>query len=111
MNINESIIENVHLVELDGRLDTVTAPDFQQKLLATVADGSGKYLVDCTKLSYISSSGLRVFLMGLKKVKASGGKFVLCALQESIAEIFEIAGFSKLFTIATNKDEALAQLN
>ncbi len=110
MNINESVIENVRLVELDGRLDTVTAPDFQQKLLATVGDGNGQYLVDCSKLSYISSSGLRVFLMGLKKVKSGGGKLVLAALQESIAEIFEIAGFSKLFTIAANKDEALAHL-
>ena len=55
----------------------------------------------------MSSSGLRVFLTGLKKITAVQGKFVLCSLQEGIREIFEISGFSDLFETYPARDQAL----
>jgi len=107
MDIKESMNGSTHVVEINGRLDTVTAPEFQEKLLGKIGDGNIKLLVHCDGLSYISSSGLRVFLMALKKIKAGGGHMVLCCLQESIQEVFDISGFSTLFTIEPNCENGL----
>ena len=63
-------------------------------------------VIDCSELHYISSSGLRVFLMALKKISAAGGRFRLCSLQDNIREIFEIAGFNTIFSIFGTVDEA-----
>ena len=66
-----------------------------------------RILVECSKMDYVSSSGLRILLMALKKVTLSKGKFVLCGLQENIREIFEISGFTNIFEIYPGKEEAL----
>ena len=66
-----------------------------------------KILVECTNMDYISSSGLRILLMALKKVTQVKGKFALCGLQENIHEIFEISGFTSIFEIHPSRDEAL----
>jgi len=109
MDIKESMNGATHVMEINGRLDTVTAPDFQEKLMSKIGDGKIKLLLHCAGLSYISSSGLRVFLMALKKIKAGGGQMVLCCLQDSIQEVFDISGFSTLFTIEQNCENGLTK--
>lgn len=109
MDIKESMNGSTHVVEINGRLDTVTAPEFQEKIMEKIGDGNISLLIHCSGLSYVSSSGLRVFLMALKKIKAGGGQMVLCCLQDSIQEVFDISGFSTLFTIETNCDCGLAK--
>jgi len=66
-----------------------------------------KILIDCSNMDYVSSSGLRILLMALKKITLAKGKFVLCSLQDNIREIFEISGFTNIFEIYGNKEEAL----
>jgi anti-sigma B factor antagonist len=110
MDIKESMSGSTHFMEVNGRLDTVTAPEFQEKLMGKIGDGNIKILIHCAGLSYISSSGLRVFLMALKKIKAGGGQMVLCCLQDSIREVFDISGFSALFTLTDNCEEGLSKI-
>ncbi|MFO7721860.1 MAG: STAS domain-containing protein [Bacteroidales bacterium] len=93
------------IVEVFGRLDTVTAGDFETKLLPLIEAGS-KVVIDCTGLDYISSSGLRIFLLAQKKAQAEGGQLKLCSLQPSIMEIFTIAGFSNIFALFPDQESA-----
>jgi anti-anti-sigma factor len=58
-------------------------------------------------MNYISSSGLRVFLVAQKKVLSLNGKLILCNMQPTIQEIFRISGFSNLFRIFDTLEEAL----
>jgi anti-anti-sigma factor len=58
-------------------------------------------------MDYVSSSGLRILLMALKRITMAKGKFVLCSLQENIREIFEISGFTTIFEIYSNEEDAL----
>lgn len=109
MDVKESMSGSTHVLEVNGRLDTVTAPEFQEILMGKIGDGNISLLLHCAELSYVSSSGLRVFLMALKKIKAGGGHMVLCCLQDSIQEVFDISGFSTLFTIETNCENALGK--
>jgi anti-sigma B factor antagonist len=94
-----------------GRVDSANAADFE-RAVADVFDGGAKRLVlDFSQLEYISSAGLRSTLIAGKKARAlEGGRLALCALAPQVAEIFAISGFTAVFTICKDLDEALAQL-
>ena len=90
--INES---NVLKVSLDGRLDTITAPEFDDFLKLNLA-GVDKVVIDCEKLVYISSAGLRVLLSITKKIKNS---LKLVNVQELVMEVLEVTGFADIMEI------------
>jgi anti-anti-sigma factor len=72
-----------------------------------IEGGSTKIILDCASLNYISSSGLRVFLVLQKKMMATKGQFRLSNLQPGIREIFDISGFSSIFSVFNNNDAAV----
>ena len=82
-------------VVLDGRLDTTTAPEFES-FLCDQYDGSGALVIDCEKLAYISSAGLRVLLTAQKKAK---GSMKLTNVCELVMEVFEMTGFVDILVI------------
>jgi anti-sigma B factor antagonist len=82
-------------VVLDGRLDTTTAPEFES-LLGENYDGTGSIVIDCKKLAYISSAGLRVLLAAQKKTK---GAMKLINVCELVMEVFEMTGFADILVI------------
>ncbi len=62
-------------------------------------------------VEYISSAGLRVFLMLARKVKESGGRLALCGLGASVKQVFDLAGFSALFAIEPGVDQGVTRLS
>ena len=82
-------------VTLDGRLDTTTAPELEG-FLGQNYDGTGSIVIDCEKLSYISSAGLRVLLAAQKKTK---GAMKLINVCELVMEVFEMTGFADILVI------------
>ncbi len=97
------------IVFLDGRLDTTQADGFEKAMTELLEGGHKKIVFDCDKLHYISSSGLRIFLIMQKKMMGSGGKFTVCSLQAAIKEIFDMSGFTMIFDIQPDLDAALAK--
>jgi anti-anti-sigma factor len=96
---------NDHLVvAIQGRLDTTQSDAFEKKMLELLETDANKIILDCKKLDYISSSGLRVLLIMLKRITAAGGEFYLSSLQPAIREIFEISGFTSIFRILDSPD-------
>lgn len=95
------------IVCVSGRIDTMSAPDFQQKLEAIVAQGEKNIVVDLGNLDYVSSAGLRSLLIGAKNVKAAGGKLCCCALKGMVKEVFEISGFCRMIPIFECVEKAL----
>jgi len=96
--------------KLEGRLDTRNYPETEKKLMEDIENGERVMLLDLSKLNYISSSGLRVLLMVLKKLHALKGSIVLLGLQDQIKEIFEISGFNKFFEIQEERIKAVESL-
>ena len=82
---------------LEGRLDTITAPDLEAKINEVVGDAS-KLILDLGSLEYISSAGLRV-LLGAAQAMDGKGDMVVCNLTQSVRDVFELTGFSDLFHI------------
>ena len=97
LNITKKLEGGVLDVALDGRLDTNTAPEFQQEIEPMLGSIS-ELKLDCEKLDYISSAGLRV-LLATQKVMAKQGTMKLCHVNETIMEIFEVTGFTDILTI------------
>jgi anti-anti-sigma factor len=107
MNVEILAAADYSLVTVEGRVDTTNANEFEKSMLGVVEGGATKIVLDCTGLNYISSSGLRVFLIVQKKMIAIKGKFALCCLQPEIKEIFDISGFSSIFSIYADTETAI----
>jgi len=107
MKVAKSEQESHVVLHLTGRVDTMTAPAFENELLDVINAGASRIIIDCQELEYISSSGLRVFLVAQKKMMSSGGVLKLSGLQPPIQEIFDISGFSQIFSIFTDVDAAM----
>lgn len=87
------------IVAIEGRVDTVTAATLE-KTVHPYFMASGITLVfDCEKMTYVSSSGLRVILMAHKQVTAKGGKFILRNLCSEVRSVIDMTGFSRILTI------------
>jgi len=108
MNITKDKIGDFLVLSIDGRVDTNNFNELELILNQVFEEGEFKIILNCSKLNYISSSGLRIFLTALKKVNAKNGKLHLCSMQQVIKEIFDISGFSTIFNIFDTQEEALA---
>ena len=97
LNINKTIEDGNALFSLEGRLDTVTAPELEQELKSVLPE-LNTLTLDFEKLEYISSAGLRVLLSAQKTMAKQGG-MKLIHVNETIMEIFEVTGFSDILTI------------
>lgn len=98
----EVIIEkqnDVVTVFLKGRLDTLASQEVSQKLESLTENASGTIIMDCTEMSYISSSGLRIFLALRKAASEKGGKVIVRNISNDIRSVFMMTGFLNLFVI------------
>jgi len=108
MEIKEENRGEVKIIGLRGRLDATTSPGVEKRLLELVAQGEVRIAFDLSGLSYISSMGLRVLMVVAKQVQTAGGKLALATLSDSVREIFNLAGFTQLFSVFQTVDEAAA---
>jgi anti-anti-sigma factor len=106
MELTEEITDRYVAVAVSGRLDTTNYTQLEKKLNDLVDNGRTRIILDCTRMDYVSSTGLRILLVYLKKITGLHGRFILCGLQESIREIFEISGFTRIFEIHPGREEA-----
>ena len=97
LNIRKNAENDAAVFTLEGRLDTVTAPDLERELRESM-DGLSALTLDFTHLDYISSAGLRVLLAAQKQMNRQGS-MKLTGVNETIMEIFEVTGFSDILTI------------
>jgi anti-anti-sigma factor len=107
VNIKELKMEKVTVLIIEGRLDSSTSGVLEKKLFEMTEAGEKNFVVDFASMDYISSAGLRVLLMAAKKTKKAGGKVVLSALNSNVKEVFDIAGFTSIFTISASQEEAI----
>jgi anti-anti-sigma factor len=107
MNIIKEKINDFCVIRIEGRIDTTNFNGFETEINLLFTSGEKNIIFNCSGLNYISSSGLRVFLITQKKSISLNGKLNLCCLQPAIKEIFDISGFSTIFKIFDSEEEAL----
>ena len=97
MNIIKNQTDKSLNIDLEGRLDTTTAPELEAELKQSIGD-SAELNLDFAKLEYLSSAGLRVLLVA-QKIMNKQGKMVIRNVNDVISEVFEVTGFSDILTI------------
>ena len=98
MDIIKKYNEKELTIEVKDRIDTVTAPDFENEIM----DEMGKFdslIIDFTDLEYISSAGLRVLIATQKKLKPENIPMTIKNVNDTINEIFKMSGFDKILKI------------
>jgi anti-anti-sigma factor len=107
MKLWEKKKEGIVILAIEGRLDAQTAPLFEEQVMPMLDGAEKNFLLDLARLDYISSAALRRLLVLAKRVEGKGGRVALLSLQGHILEIFELSGFSQLFPIYADQEEAL----
>jgi anti-anti-sigma factor len=97
------------ILALSGRLDTDTSADVELTLQDLLAAGERNFLIDLTGIGYVSSAGLRVLLATAKQLEGGKGSLRLCGLNPSVKQVFDVAGFSKLFALFPDRAAALGE--
>ncbi len=97
MVINKKFDGSTLEISLEGRLDTMTAPDLEAELKQSM-DSADQLILDFAKLDYISSAGLRVLLAAHKVMSTKGGMKVR-NVNEIVQEVFDVTGFADILDI------------
>lgn len=110
MEISQEKINDVAILSLKGRLNVTTTSELEQAFNKLLEENQTKVLVECRELEYISSAGLRVLLTAAKQFKKISGEIALAGLNQNVKQVFEISGFTSIFTIYTTRDEAVKSM-
>ena len=86
-------------MEMNGELNTVAAQDLQEEIESLQKDMVKPMLIDVTRLNYISSTGLRIFMIIKKTANANGQTVTLKGLNDIVEKVFKMTGFDKMFEI------------
>jgi anti-sigma B factor antagonist len=97
MTISKKADGDKLIIFLDGRLDTLTAPDLEKEVQKSL-NGVGELIFDFEKLEYISSAGLRV-LLAIERMMSDQGTMKVINANEIVREVFEVTGFSDIITV------------
>jgi anti-anti-sigma factor len=107
MQIETEKEKNTIVISVKGKIDAVTAPDFEKALANLIAQGENTLLLNLIGLEYISSAGLRSILATAKQLKTKNGKILFSGLRGPVKDVFNISGFGTIFKIFETKDDAL----
>lgn len=95
------------VIATEGRVDTVTAPKFEEYCNAAIDAGARRVVIDFTNVAYISSAGLSSVLGVAKSAARAGGTFAIVGLSGMVKEIFAISGFDAIVPVKADLEEAI----
>lgn len=114
MNLSPRRQGDVTILPLQGRIDHLNAQAFGQALqpyIAACRSGGAALVMDLSQLEYISSAGLRVFMLAAKQTAPASGRMALAAPQPVVREILEISRFHLVFPLHATVEQAVAELS
>ncbi len=114
MNVSSRRYANAVALRVEGRLDQDTCVGFTTDLMKavdTAAGEGGAVVLDLSGLEYVSSAGLRCFMLASRQAKANHARISVAALQPMVSEIFEISHFNLVFQVFPTVREALGAVS
>jgi anti-sigma B factor antagonist len=109
--IQSSVEDGLSIVAIEGFVDAHTAPQFEDVIQKAVDEGRIRIVVNCEKLTYISSAGLGVFMSFIEEVRDRGGDIKICGLAPKVKHTFEILGFQDIFEMLDDQQTAVRHFN
>ncbi len=107
MQLADASQDGVPVLCMTGRLDAVSVPTVEQRLLQAARSG---LVLDLAGVDYTSSAGLRLLLKAAKEAKAAGSRFVLAAMRPTVLEVLTVSGFTSIITSYPTRAEAIGAM-
>jgi len=114
MNVSARRFASAVVLQVSGRLDQDTCDAFRGDLMQhveTAAQGGGGIVLDLSQMEYVSSAGLRCFMLASRQAKAHQARIFVAALQPMVKEIFDISHFNLVFQVFPAVRDALAAVS
>ena len=103
--------DDIAVIGIEGYLDAHTAPEFERAIQSEIDAGHIRIIADCSKLTYISSAGLGVFMGFIEEVREQGGDIKICSLSPKVKQVFEILGFQALYDLCDDLGSAVQRFS
>jgi len=100
-------IDDVVVIYLKDRLNATNSPELQNGIIPMINKDVNKFILNMQELEYISSSGLRLIVLMIKKLKSHAGNLILTNLHPFVENIIDMTGFTQMLKIANSEEEAL----
>lgn len=110
MEVSEASEGEVTVVTVRGRLDSMTAPGFAERLSRALGEPRRRLLIDFSQLDYISSAGFRVLLVAARQASETNGAIALSGVAGKVRQLFDLGGFLDLFKICGTRAEGIDAL-
>jgi anti-anti-sigma factor len=110
MKLIEEVTEDVTILEPFGRLDSTTARELIDRLLALLQAGRSAIVVDLKNIAYITSAGFHALLVANQAAAERQGKLALCGVVGDVKRLFEIGSLAELFLICQTQADGIAKL-
>jgi anti-anti-sigma factor len=101
--------DGLHILHLAGRLDSATSPEAEKRIIEIIEKGE-LMVINLKDLVFISSAGLRLMLVFMKKTKTRNARMIFCSPGDQILKTLEVSNLTEFLEIASSLDEALARL-
>jgi anti-sigma B factor antagonist len=102
--------QGVSTVEPKGRIDTITAKEFGDKVCALIRSGATGIVIDLANIAYISSAGFRALLIAGKLAEDTRSRLALCGVTGEVRRLFDIGAFTSAFQIYPTREECIAKV-
>ncbi len=110
MQLHETEHPRAAVFHVKGRIDAATSPELERKVLLGLDRGVRYLVMDFSDLEYINSAGLRILVMSYQRLHPRGGQVMVCGVRDYIAEIFDISGYNRIFTMYSDIRQAMQTL-
>src|SRR5262249_2287058 len=110
MQLIEETAEEITVLEPHGRIDSTTAPEFGERLIALLKAGRSAILVNLQNVAFVSSAGFHALLLANRAAVERHSRLALCGLLDEVSRLFEIGGFTEQFLIYQTRREGVENL-
>ena len=110
MEITTRDYKRASVVRVTGRIDSTTAPQFEEKINAHIKSGHVHLVLELDGADYLSSAGVRTLISAQKTLKAKGGEVSLAQPSERVKEVLDLAGLVPLFHIYDKTEAAVGEV-
>lgn len=110
IGLDISTNDGIVIITLIRRMDTDSVPVIEAELKKVAEQSPARVLFDFSMTEYVASAGLRVLLSTTRGILKTGGTVALSSLSPQVRQVFEISGFTKIFTIYGSREEAIRNL-
>jgi anti-sigma B factor antagonist len=109
IKITERKVDNVNVVCVEGKIDAASTCEVEKRLNDLIGAGNKYLVLNISGTDYINSSGLRVMLSSLKKLRKAQGAMKMACAKPTVKQVFSMAGFTSLFEFYDHEQDAISK--